>query len=87
MQRNSKLRDATSAEMKQMLTKNPSFARQIMFNGGTLRGTRSFWFKRCDELLDMVSQLGAPTAFLTLSAADTHLPDLFTILDPENRIG
>lgn len=86
VQRNSRLRNASLPEMREMLSKDPSLARQIMFYGSTLRGTRSFWFTRCGELLDMVSQLGAPTAFLTLSAADTHWPDLFKILDPEDRI-
>ena len=55
-------------------------ASSIMYYGLSLRGTRSFWKQRCSELLQMVRQIGTPTIFFTLSAADYHWPDLFRIL-------
>lgn len=81
VRRNSKLKNAMVPEMRHMLTHEPNLAKQIMFYGSTLRGTKPFWYKRCGELFDMVARLGAPTLFLTLIAADTHWPDLFTIMD------
>jgi len=55
-------------------------AEQVMRFGSSLRGTRSFWHKAKNELTDMISQLGCPTFFFTLSAADTKWPDLHAIM-------
>lgn len=43
-------------------------------------GTRPYWRYRLSELLDMESQLGLPTLFVTLSAADLHWPDLIKLM-------
>lgn len=58
-----------------------------MFHETMLRGTRSFWLERCGELLNMVKQLCALSAILTLNTADTRWPYLLTILHPENTVG
>lgn len=55
-------------------------AEQVMRFGSSLRGTRSFWHKAKNELTDMISQLGCPTFFFTLSAADTKWSDLHAIM-------
>lgn len=39
--------------------------------GSSLRGTRAYWTKCRFELTDMITQLGCPYLFFTLSAADT----------------
>lgn len=57
-------------------------ASSIMYYGSTLRGTRPFWKQRCSELTQMVRQIGLPTIFFTLSAADYHWPDLFRLIVP-----
>lgn len=57
-------------------------AASIMYYGVNLRGTRAYWKQRSAELTQMVHQLGAPTVFFTLTAADYHWPDLFRILRP-----
>ena len=62
---------------------NPALANQIMYYGAVLRGTRSYWKQRCCELLDMVDQIGIPTVFFTLSAADYSWPHLFELINPE----
>lgn len=61
---------------------NSDLAANIMYYGQSLRGTRSYWRQRSNELLQMCRQLGTPTVFFTLSAADYHWPDLFRILRP-----
>ena len=45
-----------------------------------LRGTRSFWHKAKNELKEMISQLGCPKFYLTLSAANTKWPSLHTVM-------
>lgn len=62
---------------------NHDLAANIMYYGANLRGTRSFWKQRCSELLQMVRQVGLPSVFFTLSAADYHWPDLFRIICPD----
>lgn len=62
---------------------NHDLAASIMYYGTNLRGTRAYWRQRCSELIQMVRQLGTPTIFFTLSAADYHWPDLFRILSPD----
>jgi len=62
--------------------RNCDLASSIMYYGVSLRGTRAYWKQRCSELIQMVRQLGTPTVFFTLSAADYHWPDLFRLLCP-----
>lgn len=59
---------------------------KIMFYGSNIRGTKAYWYKRCGELLDMVNQIGTPTIFFTLSAAELHWPDLYRLLAPASTI-
>jgi ATP-dependent DNA helicase PIF1 len=40
----------------------------LMCFGSSLRGTRAYWKKCRTELTDMITQLGCPTLFFTLSA-------------------
>jgi len=53
---------------------------KVMRFSSSLCGTRSFWHKAKNELTDMISQLGCPTFFFTLSAADTKWLDLHAIM-------
>ena len=58
-----------------------------MHFGTTLRGTRSYWEKCRAELSDLLHQIGTPTIFFTLSAADMHWPDLHALMprtEPSN---
>ena len=48
--------------------------------GTVLRGTRAYWNKCHAELLDMVQQIGSPTIFFTLSAADMQWPYLHKLM-------
>ena len=72
----------TTFELNTRLEQTPSdnLPDQIMRFGASLRGTRSFWHKSKNELTDMISQLGCPTFFFTLSAADTKWPDLHAVM-------
>ena len=51
-------------------------AERLMRFGSCLRGTKAYWNTCRSELTDMISQIGCPTLFFTLSAADTKWPDL-----------
>ena len=53
-----------------------------MAYGAKIRASKPYWSQRCGELVDMIEQLGMPTVFLTLSAADYHWPDQFRFIDP-----
>ncbi|XP_059071828.1 uncharacterized protein LOC131055088 [Cryptomeria japonica] len=55
-------------------------ADQLMCFTLSNRGTKPFWNQRRGELIDMVIQIGCPTLFFTLSAADTKWPDLHDIM-------
>ncbi|KAJ1518827.1 hypothetical protein ONE63_011559 [Megalurothrips usitatus] len=72
----------TVADLRKEFEENPTIMKQIMYYNSNLRGTRSYWHARGKELLAMVEQLGLPTLFFTLSAADLHWPDLFHFLAP-----
>ena len=45
-----------------------------------IRSTPAFWQQKQKELMGMMRQLGCPTFFLTLSAAETKWPELLQIL-------
>ena len=50
-----------------------------------MRSSKGYWQKRCNELKNMVRQIGNPTIFFTLSAADYYWPDLFNLLCPNKK--
>lgn len=84
VQRNAELQGKTVQQLRRLVRQRPDLVKSIMFYGNKLHGTRQYWGARLSELLDMVEQLGLPTLFMTLSAADLHWPDLFRlILDSE----
>nr|KAG5686477.1 hypothetical protein BaRGS_030059 [Batillaria attramentaria] len=69
---------------KDMLN-NESVSAVIKSNDGfrvlkSVRGSPPFWELKKKELLAMVRQLGCPTFFFTLSAAETKWPELLVIL-------
>jgi hypothetical protein len=49
----------------------------------TVRGTRAYWAMEGSKLRDMISQIGTPTFFYTLSMADLSWPDLHALM-PED---
>lgn len=55
-------------------------ANRLMYFGSTLRGIRSYWMKSHAELSDLLHQIGSPTIFFTLSAADMYWPDLHALM-------
>ncbi|KAK3922297.1 ATP-dependent DNA helicase [Frankliniella fusca] len=84
---NPQYRNMTAAQLKQRIEAGErNILKQALYHGNKLKGTRQFWQSRCGELLDMVNQLGVPTLFMTLSAADLHWEDLFRLLSPGEDI-
>ncbi len=76
----SALEGQTVASIRERMKDNPGFLRKVMAYASKLRSTQQYWAQRCGELLDFVNQIGCPSIFFTLSAADYHWPDLFRLL-------
>lgn len=74
--------DMTVEKLQQKIAENPGYLKNIMAYSANLRSTRPYWGQRCSDLLAMVEQLGKPSIFFTLSAADYRWPDLFKVLAP-----
>ncbi|XP_057839483.2 uncharacterized protein LOC131049446 [Cryptomeria japonica] len=55
---------------------NTQLAEELMCFGSSMRGTRPYWNKCHFELSSMINQIGSPTLFFTLTAADTKWPNL-----------
>ncbi|XP_059073384.1 uncharacterized protein LOC131874156 [Cryptomeria japonica] len=72
----------TINELHQHMENMPQshLADRLMRFGTSLRGTRSYWAKCRAELIDMLHQIGSPTIFFTLSAADMYWPDLHALM-------
>ncbi|KAK3909608.1 ATP-dependent DNA helicase pfh1 [Frankliniella fusca] len=83
VRKNSNFKNMNAEQLKEELENDPSLIKKLMFYNSNLQGTRSFWYSKGQELLSMVEQLGLPTLFFTLSAADLHWPDLFKFLSPD----
>ncbi|XP_059070441.1 uncharacterized protein LOC131860092 [Cryptomeria japonica] len=64
-------------------TPDDQLPKQLLRFGATLRGTRAYWNKSRKELTTMISQLGTPTLFFTLSSTDTKWPNLHTIFNED----
>jgi energy-coupling factor transporter ATP-binding protein EcfA2 len=69
-------------QLVKRLKEEPDFYKNIMVFNSKLRSTSAYWYLRSRELIDMVNQLGCPTLFITLSAADLHWPEIFKKIDP-----
>ena len=66
-----------ATDIQKMLNQgNKSLAYNMMRYRETLRGTRTYWAARRRELLDMITVMGTPHLFFTLSAADLQWTDL-----------
>lgn len=57
-------------QLTEKVNQQPSILKKLLAFGAKIHGTSAYWFKQQCELLSMVNQLGVPTVFLTLSAAD-----------------
>jgi len=58
-------------DIKILVKENPSIMKKNMFYGSSLRGTRVYWYARCNELRDMVEQLSMPIFFDFISCRFT----------------
>lgn len=86
VKKNANLGNMTASELKEKLDNDRGLLKKIMFYASNLRGTKSYWHARAGELRDMVEQLGLPTLFLTLSAADMHWEKLFQLITEEENV-
>ena len=53
---------------------------------GNIRSTPAYWKSRMLELMSTTEQVGCPTIFFTLSAADEHWKGLFRLLMNSNDV-
>lgn len=81
---NSEFKNMTIPKLAELIKEKPSILKKIMFQASNLKGTRSYWHSRGNELRDMVDQIGLPTFFLTLSSADGHWDGLYKLLSGQN---
>ena len=82
---NKKLHDksrTTIEELRHQLSDLPDnkLVEHIMWFGSSLSGTRTYWTKCQSELTNMITQLGFPSLFFTLSATNTEWLDFHTIM-------
>ena len=70
-------------QLRSEIINNPKHFTSIPSFNNNIRSTSAYWYTRSRELLEMVEQIGPPTIFMTLSAADLYWPDLYQILDPD----
>lgn len=54
--------------------------KRIQRYAAKVQGTNQYWFQRLQELRALFDQKGTPTFFWTLSAADSHWPELHTLM-------
>jgi len=76
VKKNESVGNMNAEELKKHIEENPAALKNLMFIGSNIRGSKPYW----KELKDMVEQIGLPTIFLTMSAADTYWPELFKLL-------
>jgi ATP-dependent DNA helicase PIF1 len=78
-------RQMTVGQLKDALKADngPQLAMKIARCVKSVRGTRPYWFMEGAKLTDMITQIGTPTLFYTLSMADLSWPDLHRLM-PED---
>ncbi|KAJ1524609.1 hypothetical protein ONE63_011093 [Megalurothrips usitatus] len=84
--KHSDMKNMNVEELKEKVKENPSLVDSIMFQCSNVRGSKTYWKSKSKELLEMIEQLGMPTVFFTVSAADFHWPGLFKLLCPEEDL-
>ena len=74
----------TSDELQEILKKGGKQATNLMksmnYCTKNVSGSAGYWWKLQKELVAAIKEKGAPTFFLTYSAADTHWPKFFELL-------
>ena len=66
------VRDLTKYNFQDMMLHNRNLADSVMFYAGKLRTSKSYWRRRCAEVLNFVNQINKPNVFFTLTAAYYH---------------
>jgi len=83
------LKDLSVGDIKHQLQfdDGEQLAKQLHRLPEILKGSKAFWKKERKLLRSMISQIGCPTFFFTLSAADLSWPELHALLplDPHEQ--
>ncbi|KAK3922580.1 3-ketoacyl-CoA thiolase, peroxisomal [Frankliniella fusca] len=84
--KNDELCNLTVEELVEKIKEDPKVINSVMYHCSGLRSTKAYWKLKAKELIEMIEQIGMPTLFFTLSAADLHWPGLFKMLAPDIEI-
>lgn len=68
------------SELESSILNDSKFFNHVMPYVANVRSTRPYWNQRTSEILTMTEQLGCPTVFFTLSAADYYWPGLYRLI-------
>lgn len=69
-------------ELREMATENAYsvLMNKIMYCAKNIAGSNSYWVQQKNNLKAIITQIGAPTIFWTLSCAEFHWPELHYLL-------
>lgn len=81
-----KVGSMTPAQLIHKIRTDKAFQRNLRTFSSNERITDAYWRVRRYELFDMIEQLGPPTFFITLSAADQFWPDLLNFFEPDRDL-
>lgn len=80
--KSAKLQDLTVKDIKDQMKQDhgEELAKSLIRLAECLKGTKAYWNKERKLLRSMISQIGCPSFFYTLSAADLSWPELHHLL-------
>lgn len=84
LRKNPRIQNLTASELREELrdpVKGPRLAKKISRFASSLPGLAPYWHQQRSNLLAIIDQLGTPTLFFTLSAADTQWSDLHQLIE------
>jgi len=84
LRRNPDVAQLTVLELNELFQQEkPQISSWIFKWMAPITGLSAYWKHKSSELSAMISQLGSPTLFFTLSAADLHWPDFHRLIDSQ----
>ena len=75
-------------DLKQMILSNTyeSLISKLMHYAKNISGTNAYWNRAKDDLKAILTQVGAPTIFWTLSCAEFHWPEFHELLNNSSEL-
>ena len=75
-------------DLKQMILSNSyeSLISKLMHYAKNISGTHAYWNRAKDDLKAIITQVGAPTIFWTLSCAEFHWPEFHELFNNSSKL-